>query len=183
MAHIEQTKAPVAGPGKHTQLKSFFSFLITFVVMMISWVILSGKFEPLLIGMGIFSSFIVSYFFYDLLMPAMEPVYIRTFLRFIKYIPWLLLEIVKANFHMLYITFHPRMKEIINPHTFTFESNLKTDIAIATLANSITLTPGTITITADTDGVFCIHAIDKESADALPGEMLKRVAHIFGEQI
>jgi multicomponent Na+:H+ antiporter subunit E len=176
-------KAHENGHKKQTKIKSFFSFLITFIVMLVSWLILSGKFVPLLLWLGIFSSFIVAYFFYDLLMPAMEPGYFRMFIRFIRYIPWLLKEIVKANFHMIYVTFHPRMKEIIDPHIFTFESNLKSDIAIATMANSITLTPGTITITADSEGVFSVHAIDRESADALPGEMLKRVAHIFGEQI
>lgn len=183
MALIEKPASDIDGQEKPQKIKSIVSFLITFFVMMISWIILSGKFVPLLIGLGIFSSFIVAYFFYDLLMPAMEPTYIKIFVRFIQYIPWLLKEIVKANFHMMYITFHPKIREIIDPHTFTFETNLKSDIAIATMANSITLTPGTITITADTEGVFCVHAIDKESADALPGEMLKRVAHIFGEEI
>lgn len=57
------------------------------------------------------------------------------------------------------------------------------DIAITALANSITLTPGTITITADKDGVFSVHAIDKDSAQGLPGAMLQKVAWVFGEKI
>lgn len=183
MEQTENTELPAAGSIKHKKTKSFFAFLITFLVMVLSWIVLSGKFDPLLLILGFISSFTIAYFFYDLLMPAMEYQYISMFVRFVQYIPWLLFEIIKANFHMMYITFHPRMKEVIDPHTFTFETHLKSDIAIATMANSITLTPGTITITADTDGVFCVHAIDKESADALPGEMLKRVAHIFGEQV
>lgn len=183
MARIETPKTLQSGPVKHTKLKSFFAFLITFIVMLLSWIILSGKFDPLLLVLGFLSSALISFFFYDLLMPAMETAYLRMFVRFVAYIPWLLKEIITANFHMLYISFHPRMKEIIDPHVFSFESNLKSDIAIATMANSITLTPGTITITADTDGVFYVHAIDKECAQTLPGEMLRRVAHIFGEQI
>ncbi|MBU1343688.1 MAG: Na+/H+ antiporter subunit E, partial [Proteobacteria bacterium] len=99
------------------------------------------------------------------------------------YMPWLIWEIVKANFHLLYIAFHPRMKDLIDPHIITFKTNLKSDIAITTLANSITLTPGTITVTADSDGVFRVHAIDRESAEALPGTMLKKVAQVFGEDI
>lgn len=164
-------------------VKPFFSFLITFVLLFISWLILSGKFDPLLLWLGGISSFFVAYYFYDLLFPALEPVYFKVSLKFIKYIPWLIWEIVKANFHLLYLVFHPRMKELIDPHIFTFKTNLKSDIAITTLANSITLTPGTITVTANSDGVFRVHAIDRESAEALPGTMLEKVAHVFGEDI
>jgi len=151
--------------------------------MFLSWIVLSGKFEPLLLWLGGISSFLVAYYFYDLLFPAMESAYIKVFFKFIKYMPWLIWEIVKANFHLLYIAFHPRMKDLIDPHIITFKTNLKSDIAITTLANSITLTPGTITVTADSDGVFRVHAIDRESAEALPGTMLKKVAQVFGEDI
>ena len=96
--------------------------------------------------------------------------------------PWLLWEIVKANFHLLFIVFHPRMKDLIDPHIIVFKTNLKTDISITTMANSITLTPGTITVSSTSDGIFRVHAIDKETAQALPGEMLDRVAKIFGEE-
>lgn len=168
---------------RSTVVKSFFSFLITFILMFCSWIVLSGKFDPLLLWLGGLSSFFVAYYFYDLLFPAMEKGYFTVFFRFVRYMPWLMLEIIKANFHLLYLAFHPRMKDLIDPHIITFKTHLKSDIAIATLANSITLTPGTITVTADSDGVFKVHAIDRESARALPGTMLKKVAQIFGEQI
>jgi len=164
-------------------VKTFFSFLITFVLLFVSWLVLSGKFDPLLLWLGAISSFFVAYYFYDLLFPVMESVYLNVSLKFMGYIPWLIWEIIKANFHLLYLVFHPRMKELIDPHIFTFKTNLKSDIAIATLANSITLTPGTITVTANSDGVFRVHAIDRESAEALPGTMLEKVAYVFGEDI
>jgi multicomponent Na+:H+ antiporter subunit E len=50
-----------------------------------------------------------------------------------------------------------------------------------TFANSITLTPGTITIDVSIDGDFKVHAIDKASADPLPGEMEANIAKAFGE--
>lgn len=171
------------GNTKTTFLKSFLSFLITFIFMFLTWIVLSGKFDPLLLWLGAISSFFVAYYFYDLLFPAMEQGYVKVFFRFIRYIPWLIWEIIKANFHLLYLAFHPRMKDLIDPHIIIFKTNLKSDIAIATLANSITLTPGTITVTADSDGVFRVHAIDRESAKGLPGTMLKKVAEIFGEEI
>jgi multicomponent Na+:H+ antiporter subunit E len=112
----------------------------------------------------------------------MKSSYIGVFFRFLKYSPWLIWEIIKANFHMIKIVFHPRMNDLIDPQIVTLKTNLTSDIAITTLANSITLTPGTITITANRDGVFKIHAIDRASAEGLGGDMLKKVAHVFGEQ-
>ncbi len=171
-------------PGKsYARFKTFCSFLITFVLLFVSWLVLSGKFDPLLIWLGAISSFFVAYYFYDLLFPAFERHYMGVFLKFSWYVPWLILEIIKANFHLLYLVFHPKMKELIDPQIITFKTNLKSDIAIATLANSITLTPGTITVTANRDGIFRVHAIDRESADALPGIMLEKVANIFGEDV
>jgi len=172
-----------AGNKKAAVFKSFLSFLITFIFMFLTWIVLSGKFDPLLLWLGAISSFLVAYYFYDLLFPVIDSGYTAVFFRFIRYTPWLILEIIKANFHLLYLAFHPRMKDLIDPHIIIFKTNLKSDIAIATLANSITLTPGTITVTADSDGVFRVHAIDRESAEGLPGTMLNKVAKIFGEDI
>jgi multicomponent Na+:H+ antiporter subunit E len=81
----------------------------------------------------------------------------------------------------LFLVFHPRMHQLIDPHIVQFQTGLKSDIAITTLANAITLTPGTVTITANADGGFKVHAIDRPSSQALPGAMQERVAHIYGE--
>lgn len=183
MTGSNKDAAGQSGNAKSTFFKSFLAFLITFMLMFGSWIVLSGKFDPLLLWLGGISSFFVAYFFYDLLFPAMEPGYAKVVFKFFKYAPWLIWEIIKANFHLLYLAFHPRMKEMIDPHIITFKTNLKSDIAITTLANSITLTPGTITVNADSDGVFRVHAIDKKSAEGLPGTMLKKVASLFGEKI
>ncbi len=162
---------------------SFFPFMITFILMFITWVVLSGKFESLLLWLGVVSSLLVAYFFHDLLFPNTKPGHMKIFFAFSKYTPWLIFEIIKANFHLLYLVFHPRMKELIDPHIIDFKTDLKSDLAITTLANSITLTPGTITVTASSEGAFRVHAIDRPSAEALPGVMLEKVANIFGEKI
>ncbi len=146
-----------------------------------TWIVLSGNFSGLLIGLGLVSSALVAWLSHDLLFPSISGGHIRIFIKFSAYIPWLILEIIKANFHLLYLVFHPRMKELIDPHTVTFRTDLQSDLAITTLANSITLTPGTITVNAVREGIFRVHAIDKVSAGALPGEMLEKAADIFGE--
>jgi multicomponent Na+:H+ antiporter subunit E len=172
-----------AGKSSSVFLKTFFSFLLTFVLMLLCWLVLSGMFDPLLLVLAVISSFLVSYYFYDLLFPSMELKYIGIFFRFVQYVPWLIWQIIKANFHVLYVTLHPRMRDMIDPQIITFKTRLKSEMAIVTLANSITLTPGTITVTADNDGVFKVHAIDRASAEGCPGEMLNKVAKIFGETL
>ncbi len=151
--------------------------------MFFTWVILSGNFSGLLISLGLISSLLVAWFFHDLLFPHVTSRYPGLFFRFIVYIPWLIWEIVKANFHLMFLVFHPRMKELIDPHITVFHTDLTSDIAITTLANSITLTPGTITVRATNDGEFSVHAIDRPSADALPGTMVDKVADIYGEKL
>ena len=62
-----------------------------------------------------------------------------------------------------------------------FKTRLTSDIALVSLANSITLTPGTITMDI-ANGEFVVHAVsDKVANDLLTGEMERRVAHVFVE--
>jgi multicomponent Na+:H+ antiporter subunit E len=103
-------------------------------------------------------------------------------LRFPLYVPWLLWQIFTANIWVLYLVFHPRMREMLNPRIITFKSRLKSRMAQLTFANSITLTPGTITVDVDWDGTFTVHALDEKSAAGLPGEMERHVARVFGEE-
>ncbi|MDD9305188.1 MAG: Na+/H+ antiporter subunit E [Desulfobacter sp.] len=151
--------------------------------MFATWLVLSGNFSGLLVSLGVVSSLLVAWFFHDLLFPSITPGHFRIFIKFSAYIPWLIVEIIKANFHLLYLVFHPRMNELIDPHIMNFKADLESDLAITTLANSITLTPGTITVTNGADGVYRVHAIDKPSAQGCPGNMLNKVADIYGEDI
>jgi multicomponent Na+:H+ antiporter subunit E len=74
------------------------------------------------------------------------------------------------------------MHDLIEPKIFNFQSKLRSDISLVTLANSITLTPGTITVYVSSDGKFSVHAIDEISRKGLPGKMEERVARAFGEE-
>lgn len=73
------------------------------------------------------------------------------------------------------------MMDLIDPRIIQFKSKLKSDISLVTFANSITLTPGTITVYVSVYGDFQVHVIDKPSGQSLPGEMEVRVRKIFGE--
>jgi multicomponent Na+:H+ antiporter subunit E len=73
------------------------------------------------------------------------------------------------------------MLALIDPKIIEFNSRLKSDVARTTFANSITLTPGTITVSVSVLGTFSVHCIDEKSGQDLPGEMEARVAKVFGE--
>lgn len=74
------------------------------------------------------------------------------------------------------------MMELIDPRIIRFRSKLKGDLSRVTFANSITLTPGTITVYVSLDGDFRVHAIDEKSRVGLPGEMEERIAKAFREK-
>lgn len=76
----------------------------------------------------------------------------------------LLREIAKANMDVLKLILSPRLQP--EPAVVYFRSDLKTGIAKVMLANSITLTPGTMTVSI-VDDVYCIHCLDKAFADGI----------------
>jgi len=157
-------------------------FFLTFLVMYAVWLVFSGRFDGFHLTLGGISCAIVALLSADLLFPS--PVNRRLpllLVRYIGYVPWLLYQIFRANLHVMYLVFHPRMMELIDPHIIEFNSKLTSDISRTTFANSITLTPGTITVNVTALGKFSVHCIDKESGKPLPGEMEARIAKVFGK--
>ncbi len=162
--------------------KSPLPYVFTFIVCMVTWLVLSGKFDFFHIALGVVSSAIVTATSGDMLLKARRLGGLPgTWMRFIAYIPWLLFEIFRANLHVMRLVFHPRMMDLIDPRMVRFQSQLDDEMARFILANSITLTPGTITVFVSIYGKFTVHAIDKASGEGLPGEMETRVAAIRGK--
>lgn len=158
------------------------SFILSFIILFAIWILLSGKFDLFHLTLGFISCALISIYTGDLLFPSSKTEgLLGLWFRFIKYLPWLIYQVFIANIHVLYLVFHPRMMELIDPRIVRFESKLKSDLARVTFANSITLTPGTITVNVSTFGNFAVHAIDAPSAESLPGEMEQRIAKVFGE--
>ncbi|HKJ13244.1 MAG: Na+/H+ antiporter subunit E [Desulfobulbaceae bacterium] len=154
-------------------------YIYTFLIMFGFWILLSGKFDLFHLTLGVISSGLVSLISADLFMyDPQSRNHLTTGVRFLLYLPWLLFQIVLSTLHVTFLALHPKMKEQIDPTIVTFKTNLKTDIAKVALANSITLTPGTITIRVE-DQVFYVHAISRKAAAGLPGEMEERLAKVF----
>ena len=152
---------------------------LTFIILFIFWVLLSAHFDPLHIGSGIICCAIVAYASHDLLFQDTDNHRFTKTIRFISYLPWLIYQIVVANIDVARRALSPSMP--IDPRIISFKTTLKSEVARTTLANSITLTPGTVTVDI-IDDVFYVHAIAKEPADdLLEGIMERKVAHIFME--
>ena len=93
--------------------------------------------------------------------------------RVMQYWPWLFWEIVKANWAVSKAVLKPRMN--ISPTVVHVPSGQKSELGDVIYGNSITLTPGTVTIQLE-NGELTVHALNRESAEALlTGDMGKRV--------
>ena len=162
--------------------KSWVPFILTFCVTFATWCVLSGKFDAFHLALGIVSCGIVSFISADLIFSGSTARRLPIiWLRFLRYIPWLLFQVFVANIHVMYLTFHPNMMDLIDPRIVQFKSRLRSDLALVTLANSITLTPGTITVYISVYGDVTFHMIDVESGQSLPWIMDARIAEIFGQ--
>ncbi len=151
--------------------------------MYLFWLLNSGAFEIFYLSLGAVSALFVSYAFHSHFMLIKEwRSAIVSFIRFVGYLPWIVWQIALANWDVVKRVLSPDMP--IDPRIISFQSGLKSDLSMTTLANSITLTPGTITIDVDRDGTFYVHSIAQEPADNLlttPCEMATRVGYIFIE--
>ncbi|NIA20121.1 MAG: cation transporter [Xanthomonadaceae bacterium] len=153
-------------------------YIITFLLLLPFWLLLSGHYDLFHISIGIFCCGLVSFFSTDLLFSTANIASHHIVIwRFFLYIPWLIYQIILANILVAKLVLSPKLK--IEPQVFSFKTKLKTDLAQTTYGNSITLTPGTITIDVK-DDEFYIHALAGNFADdLLTGEMEKRISKIF----
>ncbi len=157
-------------------------FLATFTILVAFWIFMSGLFDAWHLGLGIVSCALVAYLSSDLLFKKfMSGTRLKETRAFVGYLPWLLYQIYLANIYVVKVSLGRNLDARIFPHIIKFKTRLKSEMALTAFANSITLTPGTITVDIK-DGYFYVHALDKSLADSLPGEMEDRVARIYGER-
>lgn len=159
-------------------------FLSTFIILFGFWIFLSGLLDLFHLSLGVIACGLVSWVSRDLLFSQQRVTkkHFIQILRFVRYLFWLLFQILLSNFHMAYIVLHPKMYSLIDPHILRFRVRLKSELSLTTFANSITLTPGTITILIFRND-FYVHSISQKVSDELlTGEMEQRVAHIYEEE-
>ncbi len=141
--------------------------LITLVGLILFWVLLSGMFVPFLLAAGLGSAIAVLLFTrrLDIIAGEAPPTYLNWF-KFIVYCPWLIREIMVAAWDVTKRILHPKMP--ISPTMVEFSPTQKTDTGLVIHANSITLTPGTISVEVE-PGRFLVHALSREGGASLAG--------------
>ena len=153
--------------------------LILFVFLLVVWVLWSGHYTPLLLSLGVLSCAFVAWTAWRMGLVDREGVPIEITARVLLYLPYLVAEIVKANVDVARRIVDPRMP--ISPRVFRTGAKQKTDLGRVIYANSITLTPGTVSIGIDEDDIT-VHALTAEAAaGVLDDEMNRRVARVEGQ--
>lgn len=135
-----------------------FRTLLTILVLFTLWLLMSGIYKPLIIGLGVISTILTIIVVHrmnrfstsGLLILGLKP------LACLKYWIWLMFEIAKANWDVTKIILSPEMA--LNRHMFKVPFTQKTDLGQVIFANSITLTPGTISVEVKRDH-FLVHAV------------------------
>lgn len=139
---------------------------------------MSGIFEPLILILGIFSCALVVVIAMRMDVIDHEAVPVHITFKVLLYWPWLLWEILKANID---VTKRVLGFAEISPTMVRIKATQKTDLGIVIFANSITLTPGTISIDVDEDGYILVHALSRDGTEGLEGgEMDRRVTELEG---
>lgn len=152
-------------------MKKFISlFLILFVI----WISVSGlHIQELMLGAvvaAILSYILSSYLNFSISLKIIP----KLIMFLLLYIPNLIIELIKANLDVAKRVLDPKLP--INPGIVKIPTQVKGDLGKLVLANSITLTPGTISIDADDENVY-IHWIDVKGANS--GEYQKNVSSSF----
>lgn len=162
-------------------------YLLT-VLLFGFWVILSGKFDTFHLGIGLVSACLIALGTRRLLLlePTIglantHPVDMVPWNQLLWYLPWLMGQIVLSSLQVAWVVLHPKMP--IQPQLLRFNSQLPHALARVTLATSITMTPGTITLDVEGDD-FLIHALTESNARALlpiqgEGIMQKYVKRLY----
>lgn len=168
----------VGSPMKH--------LVVLTCVLFFFWILLSGKFDLKFLTYGVLTAVISAWICVPLLLLPNAKGTKKYFIfdvplaKYAVYWLWLLNEVVKANIDVVKATVKSEM--VINPRVIRFRIKMDNPMAHATLANSITLTPGTVTLNVTEDGLYEIHALTDGAAEGLlEGGMQKRITDLFGE--
>lgn len=150
------------------------------IVLFGLWLLLSGHYETLTISLGVASCVLVVWISHRMDVADHEGHPIHLGWRAMTYFPWLAWEIVKANIDVARIIVNPKLP--IYPVMIRITAGQKSELGNVIYANSITLTPGTVTVAVEGDQME-IHAITNEAAlEVESGRMDMRATRMEGER-
>ncbi len=163
--------------------------MVALILMLFSfWIVLSGKFDAFHLTIGAISTIGVALGTRRLfgLSPTIGPDHTHPmdavpWTKLVLYIPWLIWQIITSSLQVAFVVLHPKMP--IEPGLVRFRAPLPHNLARLTLATSITMTPGTVTLDVQEDE-FLIHSLTTKSAlDLLPlqgeGSMQRHIYSLY----
>ncbi len=152
--------------------------LVLLIPLVAAWLLWSGLYKPLLLGLGIFSCVLTIYVKHRMEYFQTEMFALQFGRRLVGYWLWLAKEVVKSSLDVARIIVTPSLP--ISPEVVTIKASSEQPVDQATLANSITLTPGTLALDVY-KGEITVHALTKAGADELrKGEMDRRILALRG---
>lgn len=147
-------------------------------VLFALWLLLSGYLETWLLALGLASVAVVVIIAnrMDVIDHEGHPIHMTW--RMALYLPWLAWEIIKSNIDVARVILHPKLP--IHPKVLKIKGSQVTELGHVVYANSITLTPGTVTLTLE-DGAMEVHTLTEAAAEGLlSGDMDARVHAVEG---
>ena len=176
----DTTSDTITMTGYPHRYRSWISTTVHALLLMGVWLLLSGHYDAFHISLGVFSVGLVKVLNHGLHRVRLYPGDIHRDLNFIRlfvYIFWLVKEIILAAIQVARYVLDPRMP--VDPSFLMFHADLPNASSQVVLANSITLTPGTLTVDI-TEGVFLVHSLsDASSTSLIDGTMPGKVAELF----
>jgi len=143
------------------------------LVVFALWLLLSGHYVPLLLTFGVLSAALIVWIAARLDVIDHESIPLQIKLGYVGYLAWLGKEIAKANIDVAKLVLNPALP--ISPMMLRVPATQRTDVGKVIYANSITLTPGTVSVEVE-DNEILVHAITREAAEGLAsGDMDRRV--------
>ncbi len=151
------------------------------LVLFAFWLLLSGNYAAWLVASGLVTAILVALLGWRFGYADEEGFPIDRLLAGLLYWPWLVVEIAKSSVAVTRVILNPKLP--IRPTLVKTPCGPRTAVGIATYANSITLTPGTITVDVDrARGELMVHALTDDGARSLlEGEMNRRVQRFEGK--
>ena len=135
------------------QRRIIYRIIITFIFLMIVWLLFTFSLKPFSLLLGIIFSFTIALLTYDLFVEKQEKIQqgeLPSFQYFFGYVIVLLYEIYLGSFFVVYAVLTMKIK----PGIVKISTQLKSKLAQALLASSITLTPGTVTVDLQDDYLY-----------------------------
>jgi multicomponent Na+:H+ antiporter subunit E len=157
-----------------------FAFILS-LAMVATWLTLSGYFIPLILIFGAISIGIVVWMCRRMGILDGETVPYLTVPLTLQYFIWLFSEIVKANVQVVKAVLSPDLE--VSPTLVKIPLNTDADIAETMFANSITLTPGTVSVDMQPDHILVHALLEDMSAPEGFEEMERRSAWAVGHKI